>query len=254
MGYTARIGEKWEIAGAFEKANLNVGYLDYNTTGITNLFQPMPDITLHFKYRWNGGHVQLGALYRNLTYYSRIYLLTQGTTGLQGTMYDYDMGVNCHNSGYGISLSGSIKPTTSLNLSWQAVAGRGMSEYLPEFAGENSTMGLLPMDKNSNHRALTPLPVGSFVLSAQYYWTPSCLSSLIASSSKFLKRYDDVAYATRFNRTFSVLGNFFWYFSDFAYIGGECLFGLNKLYPDDSHPLNNSGHAFSVAAVVAYLF
>ena len=151
-------------------------------------------------------------------------------------------------------MSGSLKPSSSLKLSGQVTAGKGIAEYVPEFGDENATLALLPFDGKANHRLMTPIPLGSCVLSAQYYWGKRCSSSIIVASAKCLKRLEDVDYATRFKWTFSAIGNFFWYFSDYAYIGTEFLYGLNTIYPDDIRPDEKSGHAARVAAVVAYLF
>lgn len=240
FGYTLRLGEKWTIAAAAEMPSLNLDHYGEKPGSVGTNYQPAPDIALHGKFRWKNGHLQAGAVLRNLAYWSIS----------PNPKFNTD-GVNQYLVGYGFSFSGNYRPIERLKLSWEAVYGKGIAEYLPDFSKVNMSVGLNDR-KEDGLAKMSTIPVFGAFAAVQYNWSQSFSSSLLAGYSRCYQQ-DGVQYYDNFKSSFHTTVNFFWNISDFAYAGIEYLFGHKATYANVPG-IDNTGHASRFVLQFVYLF
>lgn len=238
IGYTFRPSANWSIATAIEWPELDLSHYEPNV-GLASTYQPVPDFAAHVKYRGDKGHVQLGAVARYLTYWSYLYPVT----------YDSD-GLNGHDFGFGLSLSGNYKPTQKLKLSWELTAGRGYAHYLNNLSDLHLDLGIDAVF-GSKYPTMSTIPATSDQIAAQYDFSKSFSSSLIVSYSH-CGRKERVTRYDNFCESYSAIANFFWNINEFSYLGFEYLFGTRKIYAVNDAP--DFGRAHRLALVMAYCF
>lgn len=239
LGYTFRPLDNLSIAAAIEWPELNLDH--YDGVGIKTSYQPVPDLAGHIKFRWKKGHVQFGAVARNLTFDSVESDLRGGSE---------DILHHQHIFGYGLSLSGNYKPLHNLKLSWEFTGGHGYSNYLENLSDLNLDLGIHTI-LGSKYPTMLAIPAHSDQIAVQYDFSKSFSSSVVLSYThceerKHVTRYDD------FCESYSALANLFWNIDDYSYIGFEYLFGTRKIYSGLNEP--DFGHAHRIAAVLAYCF
>ena len=237
FGYTFRFGKGWEAAAALEAAEFDIP--DDRELGLGDNYQPVPDIVAHCKYRWDKGHVQLGAIFRTLTYWA-----FDKPDALQNE------GLNVSIPGYGFSLSGNIRPNSRLKLSYEFVGGKGIEHYLGNLSGMNLDVTLLS-DKKDGYSVLAAVPVVSGLVAAQYNWTEKMSSSIILGGSKIFQQNGAVNY-NNYDGSLQVSANFFWYLNDWLYSGIEFNYGRKWIYADESG--YDHGRAFRLSYTMAYCF
>lgn len=240
IGYTHRFGNNLSLAVAAEKAVLDLSHYDYEIDGVSTDFQPIPDFTSRLKYRWDNGHVQFGALVRDLTYWA-----------VPEEVIYFNQGENRHCWGYGLSFSGNYKPVKPLKLSWQFVGGRGISAYLSDLSGIKADVGLCGYSENGL-RLMGTVPVASGMVAAQYDWGSKFSSSAIVSHSRCFEAEGVHNYDILMS-TWTATANFFWNLSDYAYFGVEYLYGYRRNIPLFG-VAGHFGQAQRVGAVLAFLF
>lgn len=245
FGYTHKFKNGITVAAAMENASLDLDYYTKDRLIMSN-FQPMPDLVGHIKYKWNKGHVQLGLLYRYLTYWSIE----------SETSHNYE-GWSGHTPGYGISLSANFKPTSRLKLSGQFVYGKGISTYLPNLCDLNIDVGISDQ-KHGIYNTVKGIPVYDGLIAVQYNWNDNWSTSLLGGLSH---RFDakGVESFSSFRTSHYVIGNVFYYLKDFAYAGLEYIYGdkyielnpnlLGQQVIDFKH-----GHANRIALSLVFLF
>lgn len=238
IGYTFRPNSKWSIATAIEWPEVNLSGYDASV-GIATTYQPVPDFAAHVKYRFNKGHIQLGAVARYLTYWTYMYPVSSDADGLNG-----------HEFGFGVSLSGNYKPTSKLKLSWELSAGRGYANYLSNLSDLSLDLGINAIF-GSKYPTMSALPATSDQIAAQYDFSKKFSSSIIIGYSHCGKG-DRVVKYDNFRESYSAIANFFWNIDEYSYLGVEYLFGTRKIYANEGEP--DFGRAHRLALVMAYCF
>ena len=245
FGYTYRTKNNWEFAAALEHANVDVD--DYGITHLKTDYQPLPDFSGHIKYRWENGHIQLGCVLRNMTYWA---------TDNQ-TVY-YQDGDNKHTLGYGLALSGNFKCSPKLLVSYNLLGGCGLAKYMSYFAGLRLDLGVRD-EMDGRYMLMAGVPLASFSLGVQYKWNNYITSSFLTGHAQCFEK--DGLYnidPTRCLDFFSF--NTYWNLSDFMLCGIEYYYGTKTTYrPVESNNIQGTqgpvfGQSHRVTAVIAYMF
>jgi len=251
IGYTYK-KNNWEAAISAEKAYVSMDDA-FSKLGVYSNYQPMPDFVLHGKRRWEKGHVQLGAVFRNLTY-----LKTP-----QKEHPAVDTKGNGHIFGWGLSLSGNYVPFKALKLSCALVGGQGISKYIDIFEPTGMDIAVTNVKdvKETGEQVYTmkAVPMISASVMAQYWWMENLSSSFVLQyghcfQNSFITDVDDLD-----KNLALALANIYWYMSDFAYVGLQYSFGfrnVNAIFPEyegSPMPSNKSG-AHRISAVLKFMF
>jgi len=243
IGYTFR-KNGWEGAISAELADIDMSkFIDL---GIESNYQPMPDFVIHGKKRWDKGHVQLGAVFRNLTYWKS-----------EKTEEEFlSKSGNGHAFGWGLSLSGNYLPSKSLKLSYALIGGAGISKYADILAPAQIDVGIKYIQ--DKEYTMSGVPLVSASLMAQYWWRENLSSSFVLQYARTFM--DSFIIADEMDRS-NLLGlaNIYWYMSDFAYVGLQYMYGRRSVYeiPDYlEHVAQKStvGNAHRVTAVLKFMF
>ena len=239
FGYTLK-KNGWEFAVAAEEAAFSMD--SYQFAGIGSNYQPMPDMTLHIKTRWKWGHVQLGAIFRNLTYWARP----------EGTLIAAE-GKNGHCPGWGLALSGNIKPSEKLKLSYFLEGGRGIAKYMSIFSPLNLEVAL-SKEEQDGYSVLETVPLLSGSLMAQYNWTDFLTSSAVLQYAKCFS-LSDASVSDNVSHLIMGAVNIFWNIGDFADLGLEYMYGRRNEYADYSlTPGQPYGNAHNFSIFMKYMF
>ena len=237
VGYTLPIGSKWTVAAALEAPH-SISE-DYEASKVSADYNQLPDLAAHVKYRGAKGHVQIGALLRQVSYWS-------SRTGFDVAAD----GVTKRASGFGVSLSGNYKPSDKLTLSAQAIYGRGISYYIQDLSGLDLSLGMKPAPDADGYAALAPLAAAGGYVSATYRWSDSFRSSAVYGLCHLDPRGLEVA--DPFKRTSYAAANLFYYFSPYCFLGVEYLYGQKLIYA--AAPGADRGHANRLNACLCYKF
>jgi len=251
VGYTYR-KNNWEAAISAEKAYISMDE-SFSKLGIYSNYQPMPDFVIHGKRRWNKGHVQLGAVFRNLTYLK---------TPLEDPTHDYPKG-DGHTFGWGLSLSGNYVPFKALKFSCSLVGGQGISKYIDIFEPTGMDIAVVDVksieDSSAKEYTMKGVPMISASLMAQYWWMENLSSSFVLQyghcfQNSFITNIDDLD-----KNLALALANIYWYMSDFAYVGLQYSFGyrdVNAIFPEmeGAEAPSNKGAAHRLSAVLKFMF
>lgn len=241
IGYTFR-WKQFEAALSLEKAAFQLDA--YKIKGVASNFQPMPDIAGHFKHYWDKGHVQLGVVVRNLSYWARDEETAQ--TGADG--------INAYTLGIGGSLSGNFKLSDRLKFSYVLAGGKGIARYLDIFSPLNIEVGLTNRVTSEGYAILDAQPIFNSSLMAQFWWTDFLSSSVILQYAHAFDMPGFTPSDSARNICFAT-ANLFWYLNDSAYAGIEYMFGSRSEYANLSKcPSKPFGLAHRFALVLAYQF
>lgn len=237
VGYTARLGEHVRLGIAAEQPNFSIDYID-NKYLLSSYYQPMPDFSAFFKYKFDNGHLQTNAIFRNLSYWEIPVVFGAGNGEIR------------HVFGYGGSISGHLQPVSRLKLTWQVSGGTGISSYLADLGGTHNDVAIAIKPNDEGHYYLKPVPVSSGMLSAEFKWTDKLSSALLVTHThnykeKTLNYFEDT------RDCLCATANLFWYMSEYAYLGAEYLFGRKAMPLGDGEL---SGVANRVVAVIAFCF
>lgn len=223
VGYKRQFGNHWVFGASLEKPEVSIPqWLD--SRGLSPDSQCFPDVTLHTKCRWEGGHVQLGILARNLKYWTY-------TPPVQYSA----QGDSFYRFGYGISLTGHQQVSEKFSLSGEFVYGKGISRYMDVFNGVVSDLGVVNEKVGDNYR-MDVLPVFNGLVSAQCEWSEKLTSTVIISYARSfevggvaLPGYEWQSFDRNFNHSVYGLANLFWNISPSALAGIEALYGYSRL-------------------------
>lgn len=133
----------------------------------------IPALTFHFRKNYNKGHFQVGLVSKYISWFDRSKTETQN---LSGSTW-----------GYGVNLSGSIRPTNSIRLVGSFVTGSGIQNFLNDGTAD---VGVRKNLENS----ITPLtggaiPFYAIMAATEVKLTPQ-LSSTIAFSNMVNQTFD----------------------------------------------------------------
>lgn len=243
MGYSRQFGSHFSAGLAFEQSDLDASNYKSYAIGIDYDNQPMPDIAAFAKLRWDNGHVQLGGIYRNLTYWA-----------FHEPAHTLNDGKDAHTPGWGLSLSGNIKPTRKLLISLQGVGGYGIAAYMPVFAGRFLDVGLVNEEHGPDeYNRLEGVPMISSMAGVQYNWLH--FSSSVVAGYDHCFRSERLFNYDNFKSSVTVTANTFWNLSDYAYVGIEYLYGRKMIYPTLLGGNGGQhGNAHRLVGVIAFLF
>lgn len=237
FGYIRRFNPHWSAAIALEKAEFDLDQYDY-ADEIRTDYQPMPDIAGHVKYKWDKGHVQVGYLYRRLSYWSIKEKPKTDAEGWSGRM-----------NGFGVSVSGNYNPSDKLKFSIQYVTGVGIADYVSNLADLHINAGLY--EKVNDYRTMKTIPVSDGFISAQYNWSKDWSATLMTGYSRQMGRKEVQSYNSLKYSAYA-LGNVFYYMKDFGYAGLEYIYAHKKIgYPGAG---SISGNASRIVFVVSFVF
>lgn len=239
VGYTYK-WKNWEAAGAVELADINLD--SYGVENILTDNQPMPDFTLHLKRKFEKGHVQLGFLARDLTYWTRSDLVLGGS------------GISGHEFGFGLSLSGNYKPAERLKLSGAIVGGKGCAGYIEFFNSSKLDLGKSSIPLDNCYQRMTAVPLFMTAAAAQYNWAPN-LTSALCFEYGYIAQPDTVQNIDQTRSSWLIEANFYWNVNDYAYMGFEYYFGHSRSYNEYQALTHDPiGISSRIAAVIAYMF
>ena len=231
IAYTLPIGKSWKIAASAEMPSLS--YVFDKAVGSTTVssieeeYQNLPDFVIQSKYKWNNGHVQVGAIYRNLTYYNFNTATGEGNTERR--------------QGWGVSASGSLLIAKKCIFSGQYFIGKGIASYVNDLAAAHVDLVAIT-DKVTGEKDMETVPMTGFYVSLQALWSARLSSSFIYGYTHLLKS-DNYIYGDKdrfLNSTHYAAVNLFWEINSDLKIGAEYLFGMKDLQYYGSAPVDNS--------------
>lgn len=200
-----------------------------------------PDVATHIKYHGNLGHIQIGALWRELSYWA----------SLDGfDTRDKGKGVYCN--GFGVSMSGSLHATNKLTLSGQITSGKGISNYIRDIGGLNVNLLEEPFLDNDGYTILSPVKAYGGFFTANYKWTDKFESSLIYGVCHLHKEDNQYA-ANNFKESYYCAVNLFYFITRNCFAGIEYNYGHKDTY---SSILGEAGrgHANRITSCLVYRF
>lgn len=225
LGYKQQIGKHWIVGTSLENPDLALPSWLASTYGLAADNQGVPDITLHAKYRWDTGHIQVGTVLRNIKYWSYIPPVQYSAQGL--TIYEL---------GYGLSLTGNQRLGNKLTLSGEFVYGKGISRYLELFNNNVSDLGVCTAIGDDGMYRMKALPVFHGVVAAQMDWNKKFTSTVLLSYAKsydidgvMAPSFERTDFSCGFERSLSANANLFWHISSNAYAGIEAIVGQSHL-------------------------
>ena len=231
IAYTLPIKKSWQIAFSAEMPSLSYIFdqaVGSNTVyAIEEEYQNLPDFVIHGKYKWNNGHVQVGAIYRNLSYYNYNTVTGDGNTESR--------------QGWGASVSGSLFIAKKCIFSGQYFLGKGIASYVNDLAAANVDLVKITDIKTGEHDVET-VPMTGFYVSLQALWSAQLSSSFIYGYTHLLKS-DNYIYgdSDRFlHSTQYAAVNLFWEIHPDLKIGAEYLFGMKDLQYYGTEPVDKS--------------
>lgn len=238
VGYTQRFNNGLSLGAAIELPDVN---LDHYTlqSGLGSNYQPVPDLALRLKYKWDKGHLQLAGLFRYLTYWA----------------FDYppqysDSGENRHTPAYGVAFSGGYRLCDKVKLSWDMVGGRGIGSYIKPFS--NLYLDLAQnKELKSGLKSMSAVPTVNGSIIAEINWSPKFTSSFVFYDTHV---FDSPEYTifSNFKNSMGGFANFFWNIDEYAYCGIEYMFLTKRLYANSGDA--DFGQAHRIALVMSYSF
>lgn len=199
--YTHSFLDKFSVSVAMEMSSALIG--DYSEFGIRNEYQKVPDFPIHFKYKDNFGHLQLGGLVRVMNYYD-----------------DTVAHRSINKVGFGVSLSGKFNIGKKNFLYFQSVYGQGIARYIQDLSFANLDL-VRDLNRSGNLRTL---PMFGAYLSFQRNWMEHLYSALIYGFT-MLNPPPQYNFPWLFSHTHYFAVNLFWEFIPYGTMGIEYLFG-----------------------------
>ena len=210
-------------------------------------FQQMPDFTFHIKYKSYFGHVQFGALFRNLYYY----------TSDKPDTYETYHGETYSKFAYGLALSSNINITKKLILAVQGVGGRGISEYINNINSEH--IDLLAKKKiGENYKygdILIATPIVGGYAGLQYSFTDKITATAVYGQIHVF-REDGYQYTDDFERGSYFAVNAFYSIDKYLRFGIEYLNGYKRIYEvtENNDVVHHDGKSSRFDISVKYSF
>src|SRR5215471_1623760 len=202
MRYTFRLGKKTTTSISIEKPSSDVAFKTPEFSAQPN--SPSPDGTVQFRHEGDFGHVQLSALFRDISAFL--------PDGRSDSVF-----------GWGFNLAGLFKVGKD-NFVYQGAYGNGISRYLQDTSG----LGIDAAVISAQRPELEAVPAGGIYGGYQHYWVPKLRSSAVFG---FLQTENTPAQvASQFHRSEYGAVNFIWSPIPQLSLGSEFLYGwrVNK--------------------------
>ena len=222
IGYSQSFGTHWSMGVALEQpTEITSDFAD--VVNVSAEYNRLPDVAARVKWRGQRGHVQLGGIVRELSYWASNEGFSNATKGK--SFYKY---------GYGLALSGSVRPSERLTISGQFVAGRGIATYIQDLSGLYADM---QVNVESYQRALggmgyarlEPAPATGGYLGAGYRFAPRIEASAVVGYCH-LRCDKDMDMATDFHSSLYATVNLVYFISDNCMAGIEYANGRREAY------------------------
>lgn len=221
--YTYKFNPHWQASLALEYAIPD--YTNQPNNYTASLRPRIPDIPLVAKYSFqNGGHLQGGAILRNIYYKDNI--------------RDKDKIV----TGWGTTLSGEIPLGKTTGFMFQGVYGKGIAHYIQDIGDLGYDLVPSP-DKNGKLKASN---MWGFFGAIQQNWRPDLYSTLTYS----YVRMENIGGMAPTNYKYAQYAgiNLLWNFTEYGTTGIEYVFGRRNNFD------KNYGNANRINAMVQYRF
>lgn len=153
MRYTFRFGKKTTASISVEKASSDVAFSTPEFTAQPN--SPSPDGTVQFRHEMDSGHVQLAALFRDISAFL--------PDGRSDSVF-----------GWGFNLTGLFKVGKD-NFVYQGEYGNGIERYVQDTSGLGTDAAVISTQKPQ----LEAVPVVGGYGGYQHYWFSKLRSSLV---------------------------------------------------------------------------
>lgn len=219
--YTCQFTEGLQASLALEYAGTDYTTGDYTRT----IRQKVPDIPLNLRYNMkDGGHIQVGAVLRNISY--------------QNALNDKDK----IRTGWGVMGSGKLNITPNNSFMFQGVYGKAIANYIQDI----SALGydLIPQT-NAEGKLQAPSMWGIFG-AIQHNWGPRVYSSLIYSYTRMLT--SGSLKTTDYKYTQYAAANLLWNFTEFGTTGIEYEYGRRNNFD------TQYGNANRINLMIQYRF
>lgn len=153
MRYTFRLGKKTTTSISIEKPTSDVSFSTPQFSAQPN--SPSPDGTVQFRHEMDFGHVQLSALFRDISAFL--------PDGRSDSVF-----------GWGVNLAGLFKVGKD-NFVYQGAYGNGIERYINDSSGLGIDAAVISAQKPQ----LEAVPVTAAYGGYQHYWLPKLRSSLV---------------------------------------------------------------------------
>lgn len=154
MRYTFRLGKTTTTSISIEKPSSDVSFKtpDFNSSPNS----PSPDGTVQFRHDMDFGHVQLAALFRDISAFL--------PDGRSDSVF-----------GWGFNLSGLFKVFGKDNLTYQGAYGNGIARYINDSSG----LGIDAAVISAQDPRLEAVPMFGTYGGYQHFWFPKLRSSVV---------------------------------------------------------------------------
>lgn len=221
IGYTYKFGKDFMTGIAVELPRTKIT----TSTGVKSVTQRIPDVPLYLQYKTSAGHIKLAGIIRGLSY---------GDTETEQVKTRL---------GWGVQLSGSLRPVSFLTLYAQGKYGEGIARYISDLAVLN--VDLLPDANQAGTMNPIPMYGVSFGFRAD-------LSKRIYAAANFasaaLDRKEGFTTGSDYHRGNYLSASLFWNAFRNMTVATEYLYGHRKNMDA------TSGHANRVQLMLKYDF
>lgn len=203
MRYTFRFGKSTTASLAIEKPSSDIAFKTPEFSAQSN--SPSPDGTLQLRHEMSYGHVQLSALFRDVSAFL--------PNGVSDSVF-----------GWGFNLAGLFKIAQKDNFVYQGAYGHGIERYINDTSG----LGIDAAVKSVQDPELEAVPVVATYGGFQHYWLSQLRSSVVYG---FLQSENTPAQvASAFHRSEYTAVNLIWSPLAQLTLGTEFLYGwrVNK--------------------------
>lgn len=221
--YTYKFNRNWQASLALEYAIPD--YTNQADNYTAKIRQRIPDIPLVAKYTFNnGGHLQAGAILRNIYYKDNI--------------TDKDKIV----TGWGTTLSGNIHLAETTSFMFQGVYGKAIANYIQDISALGYDLVPNP-DKSGRLKASA---MWGFFGAIQQNWRPNLYSTITYSYAR-MENIGSMA-STNYKYAQYAAANLLWNFTEYGTTGIEYVFGRRNNFD------KNYGNANRINMMVQYRF
>ena len=239
IGYSQNVGNHFSFGVALEQPSEISSYYK-STAQVSADYNRLPDVAARLKYRGKLGHIQVAGMYRELSYWA------------SNTGFEIGQGKTFYKNGYGVSVSGTLRPFKGLTLSGQAIYGKGIGTYIQDLT--YLSVNLLQEDAltSEGYTVLTPTPAYGGYLGASYSITDRLEASALYGLC-YLDKKDDQYAANSFKRSRYATVSLFYFVSRSCLAGFEYATGKKQVYTTSASEASE-GVANRLSACFIYRF
>ncbi len=259
VGYTLPIKDKWIIAAAIERTELDL--YPSESKGLYNEHQSVPDITAKIVYKSKFGHLQLSGIYRTLRYWSLDKALPADVT--------FENGSTKFCPGIGLSLSGKVKLTPQTFISFQGICGKGIQQYIQDYKDAQMDLvpdrRIVPSSDNAFYKMKTLPVLGGYIGLQNNYsskFTFDGVFGIVRMKTPKIKNAstfeDETMTYLDYKRTAYFALNAFYHMNDYCTVGAGFLSGYKWVRERDRQRIltgkTNCGIANRLSLMFTYSF